>query len=410
MPMFSVSSMPFDRMRQIKKQTLQHGMREAKEMDRSSNWIAREVFPGDNSSSDFNDLDYATVPDKGSDFIGWVQDASDLTADELSSIFTNGEEVNENQLILWYGMFDGSPQFAEQSGDNTGEIPGYGPLDGIRFIRGSSDIEYWGTEHLYTSSSCIGFTDRIVKYLQQQNIDIQMNFTNSATNKFVGLRGYIFEKEGERMSTGWEDAWKGGRYIQPESWQWGVDPIQELTHKELWDKKKMIAHNLKQKLIDQGVANSPEDLVVREAVFGDKTNATDFVDFDYGTAAISGQENQLIANEDLTADQFSSILATGEQVPDNKAIGIYGFWDKDSNPSLRGIRFRDGSSDRTVYEPEHCYAYRDSYVEGVFQRPTYYAEKETFDPQVRFTDASVDHNVGFHVLLAERWSDTISKE
>lgn len=406
MPVFSASEMPFSKMRAIKKKALQYGLQKVKQYDPSTKWIAREVFPGDDDATDFNDLEWATAQ-SSTDFVGWIQDASDLTADDLSSVFVNGETLDEDQMIVWYGTFDLSPQLGELTRSNDGESPGRGPLTGIRFTRGSSDLEYWGTEHLYTNKNVVGFSDRVVQYLEEQPIDIQMNFSEATEDKYIGLRGYLFEKAGKHVSP---VEWSGGRFMQPEPWQWGVDPVQELTTEEIWNKKQMAAHNLKQKLMSMGVAQNPEDIVVREAVFGDETNATDFVDFDYNTASTTGQQSQVIDAGDLTQDQFSSVLATGESVDDNKAIAVLGFWDKDPNPSLMRLRFDDGSSTRAVYEVEHCYGYRDEYVEGYFSRPVYYEEREQFDPQFAFHDAGVDHNTGLYTLIAERWGETVSKE
>lgn len=398
--------MPFSKMRAIKKKALQYGLKKARSNDPSADWIAREVFPGDDDGADFNDLDWKSTP-APTDYVGWLQDSSDLTADEYSSIFSTGERLNDDTVIIWYGLQDMSPQSTVDTRANTGGNAGRGALSSIRFNRGSSDIDIWGTEHLYTNENVVGFTDRVVQYLEKQDIDLQMRFTDDDSNKHIGLRGYLFEKAGKQMNP---KTWTGGNYRTSTEWEWGVDPVQELTTKEIWQKKKDAKHNLIQKLMDMGVINSPSEAVVREVVFGDSANATDFVDLDYNTSATSGLTDQRIDSSDLTQDQFSSILATNEKVPENKAISFLGFWDKDTNPSLKKIRFRDGSSDKQVFEVEHCYGYRDDYIEGMFARPARYEEKEIIDPQFAFHDASIDHFTGLHGLIAERWGENISKE
>lgn len=406
MPLYSHSTMPFGKIRAIKERSLQLGLRKAKDINPNGNWVAREVFPGDDDASDFNDFDFATAQ-SSSDWIGWIEDSADLTADQLSSIFTTGEELNDDTLLIVYGMFDMVPNPVEDAGANTGEMPGRGSLSSIQFIRGASDIDIWGSEHVYGYNDIVAFSDRVVTYDEQENIDLKMNFTDDNNDKYVGLRAYLFEKAGEHMTP---KEWTGSKYLNPEPWEWGVDPVQELTKQDIWSKRKMVAHNLKQRLIDRGVVSNPKDAVVREVVFGDSGNATDFVDLDYKTASTSGLESQVIDKSDLTQHQFSNILASGETVNDNQAIGFYGFWDKDSVPSLTRLRFGDGSANLAVYEVEHCYGYRDSTVSGIFRRPVYYEEKDTVKIEPAFANASIDHNVGFHALVAERWGDNISRE
>lgn len=406
MPVYSHTRMPYNKIRAIKKRTLQLGLRKAKSLDPSGNWLAREIFPGDDDATDFNDFDWATAQ-SSTDFVGWMQDAADLTADDLSSVFTTGETVNDDTFLIIYGLFDMVPFLREDAGANTGEMPGRGTLSAIQFVRGASDIDFWGTEHLYASNDVLGYTDRVIMYEPQEDIDLKMNFTDADSDKFIGLRGYIFEKTGEHMTP---KEWSGGKYINPEPWEWGVDPIQELTRQDIWQKKRQVAHNLVQKLLARDVISKADDAVVREVVIGDEDNATDFVDLDYKNAVTSGQESQAIDSASLTQDQFSDILASGETVDDNKTIGFYGFSDKDTCPSLTRIRFADGSANLAVYEVEHCYPYINSGVTGIFRRGVYYEEKDQIKIQTAFRDADIDHNVMFHGLVAERWGHNISKE
>jgi len=411
MPLYYGPSIPFEKMRAIKEKTLRYGLTKAREMDPSARWIAREVFPGDDDATDFNDFDWKTAQ-SSTDFVGWMQDDADLTTDTLSSVFSSGETVNPNQIVIWYGMFDLKPVHTYIKGVTVGVggMPGFGSLNKILFKRGSSELDIWGTEHVYLGQNVVAFSDRVVQFLEKQKIDLQMDFTRGTEDQFIGLRGYLFEKDTEHVSTGWESAWSGSKYMKPGEFSWGVDPVQELTAQEMWQKKKMVSHNLVQKLLDEGVANNPEQIVVREVIVGDETNVANFVDLNTKTAAVSGQTNWMLDAADLTTDQFSSVLASGEQVDDNKAIGFYGFWDKDATPSLTRLAFKDGSATRAVFEVEHCYAYRNGPVAGLFQRPIYYEEKEKIDLQFAFRDASVDHNTGLYGLVAERWGDHISKE
>ena len=100
---------------------------------------------------------------------------------------------------------------------------------------------------------------------------------------------------------------------------------------------------------------SRKELIIREIVPGDESDATDFVDFDFKTAATTGQEQWLIDAGDLTAGDLSSVIATGEKVNDDTVIGIYGFVDLSAAAELTMVALKKGNEYKDIWEVEHCY-------------------------------------------------------
>jgi hypothetical protein len=99
-----------------------------------------------------------------------------------------------------------------------------------------------------------------------------------------------------------------------------------------------------------------KDLIIREIVPGDESDATDFVDFDFKTAATTGQEEWTEASADLTAGDLSSVIATGETINDDTVLAIYGFVDLTPSPDMTMAAFYKGSEVKDIWEVEHCYA------------------------------------------------------
>jgi len=406
MPIYPSADMPFKTMRDIKKKAIRYGLQRVKRLDPSSDWIAREIHPGGVDADGFHDLTLAT-PVLADTIASWQIDEDAMTADAYSQILASeNEEIGSNQMIVLYGTFDLDP--------NAGEEVNF-----LKFRRGSSDLDVWGLEHMYghraddDNQDVMAFTDRIMQYLEEQNVSIEAHVQDATADKLFGLRGFMFEKRGERMSP---RDWDKAKYIAPGPTDWGVDPYPEITVDELWKRKREVAHNLRQKLIDTGVVRNPEDVVVRELIIGGE-DAGD-VDLAYEEDVPINQNDDQVgqgydtdaAGANITAHEFGNLLGTGgRRIPNNKAIGIYGFWDAGAVRDLTGIRFRDGSSKLQVFQPEHCYAYQNQMIQGFFARPVYYEEKEVAKIEVRHRVAG-DKYVGFHGLIAERWGDTVSKE
>ena len=110
------------------------------------------------------------------------------------------------------------------------------------------------------------------------------------------------------------------------------------------------------KAIDKGIAKSRKDLIVREIVAGDESDVTDFCDFDFKTAATTGQEEFTQDSADLTAGDLSAVIAANEVINDETLIGIYGFVDLTPAPDMTMMQFLKGSEVKDIWETEHCYA------------------------------------------------------
>jgi len=186
-----------------------------------------------------------------------------------------------------------------------------------------------------------------------------------------------------------------------------IIPLGELDPETIWQIRKTVVDVLRRRASEK-LKLPPDQIVIREVVVGDESNAADFVDLDVKTAVVSGQQYWAQDANDLTDNTLSSVLASGEKVPDNKYIAFYGFVDLTANPDLVAIRFKRGSDTLDFWYVEHCYAYPDK-KGGMIYGAILYDEKDPIDIEMEFKDGSVDKNVVILGYIAERYGETITK-
>ncbi len=174
---------------------------------------------------------------------------------------------------------------------------------------------------------------------------------------------------------------------------------------------------VKELMVREGIVRTDDEVAVRELMIGDKANAADFVDLNVRTAVTSGQEFWGQDSEDIAANRFSSVIATGEKVPDNKVIVFYGFTDLTPNPDLVAIKFVRGSDTLDIWEVEHCYksteevggfAFTTDVAENLVPYCVAYVQNDPIDIQMIFKESS-DKNVVLLALIGERYGEHISK-
>ena len=186
-----------------------------------------------------------------------------------------------------------------------------------------------------------------------------------------------------------------------------IIPLGELDSETIWQIRKTVVDVLRRRASEK-LKLQPDQIVVREVIVGDESNAANFVDLDVKTAVVSGQQYWAQDANDLTDNTLSSILASGEKVPDNKYVAFYGFVDLTNNPDLVAIRFKRGSDTLDFWYVEHCYAYPDK-KGGMIYGAILYDEKDPIDIEMEFKDGSVDKNVVILGYIAERYGETITK-
>lgn len=174
---------------------------------------------------------------------------------------------------------------------------------------------------------------------------------------------------------------------------------------------------VKQLMVKEGIVRTEDEVAVRELMIGDEANAADFVDLNVRTAVVSGQEFWGQDSADITPNRFSSVIATGEKVPDNKVIVFYGFTDLTPNPDLVAIKFVRGSDTLDIWEVEHCYksteevgglAFTTDVAGNLVPYCVAYVQNDPIDIQMIFKSAS-DKNVVLLALIGERYGEHISK-
>lgn len=358
-------------------------------------YVIREIFVGDDSSNaaignGFQDLGIRTEQtDNG---VHWAQDASDLTADDDSSILTAGEEVDDKLWLGFFGVGDLNAQPGELVGlaTGTGLMPPVGALNAVRFRTGARTKDRWTTDMLYNYTDAVGFSfdvdvvgrliPRPVVYSENDKIDIQMNFSEDSLDKFICLRGYALEPWGEAISpTEWSRPPEGSTKPAMMS----VEPAAELTQAQ----KMSIMTGAMKTIYEMGsVKFTRESLISRPFQITDGgANLTDtgIDDFQNLTDAVTGAEYFIQDSGDKTAMKLSSVVSTSTpRAKDGKWHTIYGFADRTANPDLFSMALLQGPSNRVgIYQVEHCYLYQDNPA-GYFPTPHMIPENTSFDWQV----------------------------
>lgn len=164
--------------------------------------------------------------------------------------------------------------------------------------------------------------------------------------------------------------------------------------------------------LKKGIAKSRAGLVIREIVPGDESDATDFVDFDFKTAATTGQEQWKADAADLTAGDLSSIIASGEKVNDDTVIVVYGFVDLSPSAELTMIALKSGNEYKDIWEVEHCYGEAPYGGINVDENGNVlvavWEPNDPIDVQLNVTGASTDLPVVFLGFVVERVGEHIT--
>jgi len=407
MPIHHVEDIPKSFIRNVKETTkrslLEHAMKDH-HGTQPSDWVFRELVLGDSAVTDFYDLDYKTAALGGHP--QFVIDAADLTADDLSSFLAAGETVPNKTYIGIYGFMDLAVEAGELTGTATTPPPN-GAVVSMEFKRGGSVLDFWQIEHLYSYPYVVGITDRPIIYEQDEKIDWKLCATEATEDKSVGVRAYVCEPYGQHISPD-IDVLRANPYVG------GIDPIQELTLEEIAGIEKKVQNELFRRIAKSGNAENINDArkkyVIRELVVGDESDATDFVDLDFSaTAQTVGQQNWAEDSTALTGGDLKNVFATGEKVPDNKFIGIFGLFDKTPNPDLIGASLKDGAGRKEFWQPEHLYAYPTTgTVIGYTHRPVFFDENVPIEFHMNVKTAK-DEFVGLRAYIAERWGEIISE-
>jgi hypothetical protein len=185
-----------------------------------------------------------------------------------------------------------------------------------------------------------------------------------------------------------------------------IIPLGAIPFDRFKDIRDSVAEQLRARAA-QKLKINPNEVVIRDLVVGDKTNAADWVDLDVKTAVVTGQQHWAQDAADLTDNTLSSVLASGERIPDNKFVAIFGFVDLTPNPDLVKMRFKRGQEVLDVWYVEHVYAWKEV-VGGVIEGAIFYDEKDPIDIQMEFKDGSVDKYVALLALIAEPSGETVT--
>jgi hypothetical protein len=148
-----------------------------------------------------------------------------------------------------------------------------------------------------------------------------------------------------------------------------LDPVYELPQIE-----QAAIEITKKSLLDRKIVGHASEIITRRLIIGDQsgTHADLVCDLDIvSTAQLAALVRQTQDSSNITAGDLSHMLVSGETIPSQKAVAIYGFIDLTPEPDrdLVALQFKRGNSDVVGFFPtQHCYV-GDLPNGGVFGEP-----------------------------------------
>lgn len=339
----------------------------------------------------------------------WAEDAADITAGDWCDILTAGEEVDAHTWVGVYGAVDCAPtpmhkQGLEKHATTVSAAP-LGALSRIALRKGGSVTkDVWDFSPMYgfvnTWGCASGISPQPVIFNAGEKITPQMAFTMADYDQHVALRGLVCDRW-KNITDGAYDRVMGKRPDSEFGRMW-ADPIQEVTPEYYYGIVDTVWNNLL-----SFVKNKDEKYIVRSLVIGDESDVTspNFVDLDFGTAGVTGQDHWQQDAGELTALQPSNILAAAEKVNDNAFLSIYGLMDRTPFGDLDSTHFFHGGSQRVgFWHTQVAMAHRIPMV--IAQTPMYWREK---DPIGIYANHRTDFDkaVNYLGLIAEPVNDHI---
>jgi len=378
-------------------------------------WIIREGVWG-RAGTDVTDFTMRTAQIAAGDQ-HYAQDQADITVDALSSVLATGSTIEDNTFVAFWGLGDLSPE----GGNLTGAAdisPPVGSLIGVSFHRGGSRLSHWNTQDMYTQDTPMLVAEEPIIYEQNEKIDLKMEFSEAAEDKFIIFRVFVCERHSEEFAPD-KDMWAfvskfqqnlnaafpGTAFLPGGTKAFDEWPLEYL---------QVYRTTIKQQLIEMAIlgkiATSQDELVFREVKAGDQGGEVDWTDLntDVGTAQFADQQYWAQDTTSYTAGDLSNVLIAAETVPDSKAIAVFGFYDRSTSPNATLLSCETGGGKKFLTEIEHCYL-SPAVPQGFFLFPVFYRQNEKIDIKLSVKVAK-DTFIGFHTMIVEKWGDIVSKD
>ena len=384
-----------NRIKQTTKGMLLNKAMNANPGTKPNDWILREIAAGGGTPTDFKDVAFATPAAAGDEH--WQISTTDQgTANDLTNWLASGTTVADNTWIGVFGGFDMAPHSIPAITDIFTNAPS-ASLNNMQFKRGNSVLDYWQLEQAYMYPEVSWFSDRPVIWEQNESIQWKTGSGYVGAIKSVGLRGYVCERNGMRISP------EIGGLIG------GLDPIQELSTDEITGVKNQVINELTRRAIRDNIVKNKHELCFRDVQIGD-TAASDHVDIYTKTTQLAGLEGWAIDDDDLTAgdlSQFVSGTTNYNAIKDKTYVGFYGWADKNMFGDIAAIQFGKGGANIDWWQVEHCYAYKNP--GGITKRPIYYDQNDLIKLYIN-PKTKTDKFVVLRGIVAEPWGLVVSEK
>lgn len=149
-------------------------------------------------------------------------------------------------------------------------------------------------------------------------------------------------------------------------------------------------------------------VAVRDVQIKQDGSPNDFGDFQLANAVTASAQGWHIDAASLTANTLSSILTSGEQVPDNKFVVWYGFVDLSDVSDLDAVKFDRGADTLGYFEVEDVYAYGDAPNGAVFAEGVPYKQNDPIDLKLRYATGTAARRTVILGVIAEETSVRLS--
>ena len=430
---YPIQEVPLDMVQRIKDATKRKLLEKA-----TNNWqkpvtdyVIREIVMGDATCPDMYDIQPDTVVTAATP--SWMMNDADLTANSLSAITSTGKEVDDGKWLGFYGYADISGEAGALGGTVVSNVyeklPPHGDVTAVQFKRGSSVLDAWFVEQLYSYDEVVGISDTPVIYEESEAYIIEANAMQAGEDKHIVLRGYTCESIGlghfnPTMSRNVDARSEHGvtsisNLSQEQQIQavmrGGMDPVQEMTPEQimrLYDRAKAGLYSM---IVENGSAKSVQEArrnyYVRPLCGGDSDGTQADTYTDVNIEPVSGQ----MSDEEFwwqDADNVSTVgallkmIKTGTTIDDNKYVAVIGISDRGPMSTLLSVAPGDQGGNLDFSDVQHLYAYHDA-VKGYTHRITYYKPGAPFGYKMAFSAARDNHVVPL-ALIAEPYGHVAS--
>lgn len=358
-------------------------------------WVIRDIYPGDDTSTDFNDFDFKTAQ-TSTVAVRSIQDAGDLTAHTDSTIFTDGEKMDDDKFMAVVGVADALPRTANLVllSDVAGEGGGLGETSRIKMERGTDVIALWDPQAMYSyAGPKLAISDEILLWKPKQLVKWSLNCSEATRDKHLKFIGWIAERHGENISPVSPEGRPVGGLVGP------AFPVDMWAPEALHAHRKDMADYLRQYMVTKHFAHSKKDVRIHDILWGPSTGGANTVEIRTKNNVVAAHHLSAFDDDSITADLLSEVILASEKVEAEKAYFVYGAASRHLTNDLLAVGLMDGSGGLAdIWDLELAGCFRNPSI--ISERPGFYGSTWAIRLALRAV-TKTDKYLTYRIMVAD---------